>query len=627
VRVAATSSCESSGGQEGQAKQEGEGREEEGVELGKSASSSKRPAAVLAGDGQQRQQQRKTKSAFAKPAAKKASAAPVIKPPAPTRPVASSGSSVALHSAQASGNQRRGASDGLAQMVKAKRLVGLGAEERAPATNVMEAQARGEELQAVDNASYALDGLVGTCSSAVRQDSAATLATICTNRRGLGALKTEGLMPELLASLQASLAKEDPVLALAAAAVLLGAAQPHADPALLKMSEAAGLAGRVLACPAYTTPLDSRESSTEAGRKLRRILVEGPLSRQLPSAHAESPVAVALLALASATDPHNEQRVVDDDLKEALREGGALGRAAELAVCVTGSVPCLRSPSGDDGSAEMDDASTRALWTLQHCMLLLEHTTFCCTPNVKYLSGHLVEGLPDSGSAARKQQFALVAAEVLQRLIAARDAAGARVNGCLRATMAVLMNLTHSNRPCAQLLAECGLGESAAALLGAICGPGDRGSGAVRQRVVASLEVVSLALGLLINLVEGAEKCKAQLLAWDGGVLELLANLVSSGSGNNTREAADNEVTADDLDLDEAEGEASIVEVYAAMLLGFLVEPDAALRQRAAAMLPGGTLQPVIAAVEKCLEFYTRTDTITEATGAKLRDLIASLKA
>lgn len=127
---------------------------------------------------------------------------------------------------------------------------------------------------------------------------------------------------------------------------------------------------------------------------------------------------------------------------------------------------------------------------------------------------------------------------MLQRLIAARDAAGARVNGCLRATMAVLMNLTHSNRPCAQLLAECGLGESAAALLGAICGPGDRGSGAVRQRVVASLEVVSLALGLLINLVEGAEKCKAQLLAWDGGVLELLANLVSSGSGNNTRCAA-----------------------------------------------------------------------------------------
>lgn len=81
VRVAATSSCESSGGQEGQAKQEGEGREEEGVELGKSASSSKRPAAVLAGDGQQRQQQRKTKSAFAKPAAKKVS--PLSLPGAP----------------------------------------------------------------------------------------------------------------------------------------------------------------------------------------------------------------------------------------------------------------------------------------------------------------------------------------------------------------------------------------------------------------------------------------------------------------------------------------------------------------------------------------------------------------
>ena len=89
---------------------------------------------------------------------------------------------------------------------------------------------------------------------------------------------------------------------------------------------------------------------------------------------------------------------------------------------------------------------------------------------------------------------------------------------------------------------------------------------------------------------------------------------------------ADDEVTADDLEVDEADGEASIVEVYAAMLLGFLVEEDPKLRRRAEEMLPGESLDAVIGAIERCLEFYVRTDTIAESTTVKLKKLIASLK-
>jgi hypothetical protein len=65
-------------------------------------------------------------------------------------------------------------------------------------------------------------------------------------------------MPELLVSLHAALAKEDCAVALAAAAVVLGAAQPHADPMLLRMKEATQLIAQLLSCQAYLSPLDSK---------------------------------------------------------------------------------------------------------------------------------------------------------------------------------------------------------------------------------------------------------------------------------------------------------------------------------------------------------------------------------
>jgi hypothetical protein len=70
-----------------------------------------------------------------------------------------------------------------------------------------------------------------------------------------------------------------------------------------------------------------------------------------------------------------------------------------------------------------------------------------------------------------------------------------------------------------------------------------------------------------------------------------------------------------------------MVEVYAAILLGFLVEGDQAARAEAAALLPGGAgLAPVVAAVERCLAFYVSAGAITKGSERSLRELLQSLR-
>ena len=95
------------------------------------------------------------------------------------------------------------------RMAHQGRRTSNGDQEPAAAKSVMEAQVRGEELQVVDDATYALDGLSGTTKESVRRENAAVLASICASRRGLGALATEGMMPELLGALEASLASSN----------------------------------------------------------------------------------------------------------------------------------------------------------------------------------------------------------------------------------------------------------------------------------------------------------------------------------------------------------------------------------------------------------------------------------
>lgn len=62
------------------------------------------------------------------------------------------------------------------------------------------------------------------------------------------------------------------------------------------------------------------------------------------------------------------------------------------------------------------------------------------------------------------------------------------------------------------------------------------------------------------------------------------------------------------------------------MLLGFIVAADAALREQAAAALPGGSLAPVAATVEQCLQFYVAVGAMPADNERSLRQLVTSLR-
>jgi hypothetical protein len=98
-------------------------------------------------------------------------------------------------------------------------------------------------------------------------------------------------------------------------------------------------------------------------------------------------------------------------------------------------------------------------------------------------------------------------------------------------------------------------------------------------------------------------------------------NLLGSPRGS---ESASGSASAH-LDGSSAAGEASIIEVYCGMLLGFLVRDCADLAPVVAQQLEGGTLQPVVGAVQRCLHFYVSTGAITEHTKVTLEELLQHL--
>jgi len=65
--------------------------------------------------------------------------------------------------------------------------------------------------------------------------------------------------------------------------------------------------------------------------------------------------------------------------------------------------------------------------------------------------------------------------------------------------------------------------------------------------------------------------------------------------------------------------------VYAATLCGFLIVDDAALREEAAALLRGRTLEPLVSAIQRMLHFYVNTGSIIQQAEARLRDLVDAL--
>ena len=83
------------------------------------------------------------------------------------------------------------------------------------------------------------------------------------------------------------------------------------------------------------------------------------------------------------------------------------------------------------------------------------------------------------------------------------------------------------------------------------------------------------------------------------------------------------EVTEQHIADNEDDGTASIVEVYSALLLGFLLTHDQSLQAEASRML--GSLNPVVAAIRQCLSFYVGAGAMTSQSEESLRNLLAAL--
>lgn len=212
---------------------------------------------------------------------------------------------------------------------------------------------------------------------------------------------------------------------------------------------------------------------------------------------------------------------------------------------------------------------------------------------------------------------------------------------CLRALLAVLMNVTQNNADgCEKVILASGLDVVSGALI-QICLVDGTSSIKSADQLRGWVDELNACLGVLINLAEARGDARAQLLTKtspsQGGMVPLLCQLI-----NLTAEAAGEtgstawldavpssqagEVTLDALHQGDREAAASVIEIYAAILLGFLIDGAPIAQREAATLLPGGTLEPVVMAVKKCLGFYLTAGALTQRTEASLRGLLNSLQ-
>ncbi|BDA42662.1 hypothetical protein COCOBI_03-5550 [Coccomyxa sp. Obi] len=593
--------------------------------------------------------------------------------------------------------------------------------ETAPATSVMEAQESGEQFEIQDNVVYALDGLTSSASPAVRRESAAKIAEICTSRRGRLALRADALIQDVMAAgSKLALAKE-PIVALAFSAMLLAFSRDKLDQAVLAQRESLTVLGVLLEAHA-NADFKACQARSACG-SLARLLRDSPLAALVPLSERACPSSLALAALAGATDPQHSS-TASEALKGALHEGGILQRLANVA---KHHATALANPT--------NRSAARSLWALNRCLVAIENATFACAANEQHLVAVSMEhddeaeplpapaqsdktrsasqpvvassevdsaaltkrssSQPTFNSAPPHKRFARMGcsepehhAGPAHENTSARHQSGASLEGsqsmqpearssagnnacqqpltfpawlvrqaqvlapvekgvpgrgpyrdALQCMLSVLMNLTHNNAPgCAAILWANGL-QTVICLIDAVLGPPEEEAIFVRiadrRRLLEGLDLTSTALGLLINLVEHDAGCRPHLAAiplrHGSRALPLLCRLMQA-SGCVVEEPSAGvggspglEVTEEQLLANEEEGAASIVEVYAALVLGFMIEDDPALRQEVECLLEGG-VATVSMAVERCLQFYVNAGAITRSTEESLRALLASLQ-
>ncbi|KAK9865299.1 hypothetical protein WJX84_005908 [Apatococcus fuscideae] len=197
------------------------------------------------------------------------------------------------------------------------------------ATTVLEAQESGAHAQMVDDALYALDGLVPGVGQQALADSAACLASIAVTRRGLLALKSEDIIDRCFLAAKELPIKEHPNLALCCATLIL-ACSMH-DAAALAHPAALSILKRLL--DGDCNPAEGIPATSKAHSRLTALLTgSGPMGRAAPPApHTLHPPAILLTALSSALHPARASGNVED-LKTGLCDHGVLQVVACLAL-------------------------------------------------------------------------------------------------------------------------------------------------------------------------------------------------------------------------------------------------------------------------------------------------------
>lgn len=67
------------------------------------------------------------------------------------------------------------------------------------------------------------------------------------------------------------------------------------------------------------------------------------------------------------------------------------------------------------------------------------------------------------------------------------------------------------------------------------------------------------------------------------------------------------------------------MQVYASLLSGFLIAASPKVKEGMISQMADGSVQPIVEGVQKCLEFYASTGTITDRTEKSLREVLLKL--
>lgn len=509
----------------------------------------------------------------------------------------------------------------------------------APAQTVMEAQELGEQSIYRDNAMWAMDGLCLSSNQNTQRESVVALLDICINRRGRMALLNGGVVRELFVTLGKLELADHAELALGAAAIIACFCQSDANPAVLADESTTHLMAVLL--KNKNRVQGNNVPSSFAGRVMKHFR-EGFLARLVPPEESSSPGSVVLAALAGLLDP-NQGCLNLDPCKHSLRTAGVLQQAANLAA--------------DHAQAISDNAPTmhtvQALWKLNKALVVLENACFACPANEEYLTDVKVR------EPIKSEELVLPEWIVGQvQILGEMGLSTGFKKDCLKALLAVLMNMTQNNLVGCKSVVSCGVLEVVGSILKQVVAGGQRNAGCLKNSTELDswVDELSCCLGLLINLMEhrhewreclrelpivfvpGAAANGKDALEQQEGIVPLLCALLtfvipnsrysetSSPSSRRLSTLSTEEITLETLDAETKGGAGSIVEVYTAVLLGFLIEGSPSLQKTAAALLPTHSVGPVVAAIARCLDFYVRTGAMTKKNEDSLRHLLASLE-